>query len=85
MDELHAIEDQAILDALERQRAAGLQIYTDGEFRRTGFQNDLVESVEGFVDTDTPAVVRLWRGPVGNLSSRARGRWWLGICERCGA
>ena len=65
LDELHAIEDQAILDALERQRAVGLQIYTDGEFRRTGFQNDLVESVEGFVDTDTPAVVRLWQGPGG--------------------
>ena len=65
LSELRAIEDQAILKALERQRAAGLQIYTDGEYRRTGFQNDLIESVEGFVDTDTPAVVRVWQGPGG--------------------
>ena len=62
-EELRAIEDEAILVALERQKAAGMQVFTDGEFRRTGFQNDLVESVEGFVDTDTPAVVRVWRGP----------------------
>ena len=64
-DELRAIEDRAILDALEKQRAAGLQIYTDGEFRRTGFQNDLIETVDGFVATDTPAVTRVWQGPGG--------------------
>ena len=60
---LRAVEDTAILSALERQRAAGVQVYTDGEFRRTGFQNDLTESVEGFVDVETPAVVRIWQGP----------------------
>ena len=65
LSELQDIEDQAIVNALERQRAAGMQIFTDGEFRRTGFQHDLVESVEGFVDTDTPAVVRIWQGPGG--------------------
>ena len=61
--ELRAVEDRAILAALERQRAAGVQVYTDGEFRRTGFQNDLIESVEGFVNVETPAVVRIWQGP----------------------
>ena len=65
LGELRAIEDQAILNALERQRSAGLHIFTDGEFRRTGFQNDLIETVEGFVDTDSPAVVRVWQGPGG--------------------
>ena len=65
LSELRAIEDQAILNTLERQRAAGLHIYTDGEFRRTGFQNDLIEAVEGFVNTGTPAVVRVWQGPGG--------------------
>ena len=61
--QLRTAEDEAVLKALERQKAAGMQVYTDGEFRRTGFQNDLIESVEGFVDTDTPAVVRIWQGP----------------------
>ncbi len=69
-DELRAVEDQAILEALEGQRAAGLEVFTDGEFRRTGFQNDLIESVEGFVDTDTPAVVRVWQGPGGEPSEQ---------------
>ena len=63
LSELRSVEDRAILAALEKQREVGMQVYTDGEFRRTGFQNDLIESVEGFIDTDTPAVVRIWQGP----------------------
>ena len=62
---LREVEDRAILDALERQRAAGVSVFTDGEFRRTGFQNDLIEAVEGFVTPDAPAVVRVWQGPGG--------------------
>ena len=64
-EELRAVEDSAILRALERQQETGMQVFTDGEFRRTGFQNDLIESVEGFVATETPAVVRIWQGPGG--------------------
>lgn len=33
-DELEAIEDKAILDVLKLQRDAGIEIYSDGEFRR---------------------------------------------------
>ena len=65
MDELRATEDQCILNALQRQQDVGVSVYTDGEFRRTGFQNDLIESVEGIIDTETPAVVRIWQGPGG--------------------
>ncbi|MDE2786513.1 MAG: hypothetical protein OXL37_07610 [Chloroflexota bacterium] len=64
-DELRAVEDAAILDAIERQRAAGVAVFTDGEFRRTGFQNDLIEAVDGFVMPERPAVVRVWQGPGG--------------------
>ena len=65
LDELAAVEDLAILDALKRQRDVGAQVFTDGEFRRAIFQSDLVDSVDGFVDTGTPAVVRIWQGPGG--------------------
>jgi 5-methyltetrahydropteroyltriglutamate--homocysteine methyltransferase len=65
LEQLHRIEDGAILAALERQRSIGVDVFTDGEFRRSGFQNDLVEAVEGFVATDRPAVVRIWQGPGG--------------------
>ncbi len=65
LEQLRHVEDRAILAALERQRSIGVDVFTDGEFRRTGFQNDLVETVEGFVATERPAVVRIWQGPGG--------------------
>jgi 5-methyltetrahydropteroyltriglutamate--homocysteine methyltransferase len=65
-DQLSVVEDQAILEALERQRETGIDIVTDGEFRRAGFQNDVGEAVEGFVLTERPAVVRMWQGPGGD-------------------
>jgi 5-methyltetrahydropteroyltriglutamate--homocysteine methyltransferase len=63
--QLGEAEDQAILQALERQKQTGIDVFSDGEFRRTGFQNDLAESVEGFVPTEQPAVVRIWQGSGG--------------------
>lgn len=65
LDALHAVEDNAILDVLTQQKRTGMTVFTDGEFRRSGFQNDLVEAVEGFVATSQPAVVRQWQGPGG--------------------
>ena len=64
-DRLKEVEDRAVLAALERQKSIGVDIFTDGEFRRTGFQNDMVEVVDGFVSTGSPAVVRIWQGPGG--------------------
>lgn len=63
--QLTEIEDTAILAALQHQKDAGIAVFTDGEFRRTGFQNDMIEAVEGYVDAPRPAVVRLWQGPGG--------------------
>ena len=62
---LKEVEDRAVLAALERQKSIGVDIFTDGEFRRTGLQNDMVEVVAGFVSTGSPAVVRIWHGPGG--------------------
>ena len=64
-DALTATEDAAILEALARQRDVGIDVYSDGEFRRTGFQWDFIESVDGYVDTDRPVVTRMWQGPGG--------------------
>ncbi len=63
-ERLAEVEDEAILDLIERQRAIGVDVYSDGEIRRSGFQNDLMESVEGYVETDRP-VPRIWHGPGG--------------------
>ena len=64
-NQLKEVEDKAVLAALERQKSIGIDVFTDGEFRRGGFQNDLVEAVEGFMPSDSPAVVRTWLGPGG--------------------
>jgi 5-methyltetrahydropteroyltriglutamate--homocysteine methyltransferase len=46
---LREVEDREIQAALERQHAAGVDVFTDGEFRRFSFQSDVSEAVEGFV------------------------------------
>jgi 5-methyltetrahydropteroyltriglutamate--homocysteine methyltransferase len=47
-EEIHALEDQQILRILQRQKDLGLEIFTDGELRRTNFMSDITEAVEGF-------------------------------------
>lgn len=64
-ERLAEIEDRAVLDVLQRQRDSGLSVYSDGEFRRSGFQNDLAETVPGFVPAARPPVQRFWKGPGG--------------------
>ena len=71
-ERLAEIEDDAIRAALERQRSVGIDVYSDGEFRRTGFQNDFMESVEGYVSIGRPAVERMWQGPGGAPVEQAR-------------
>jgi 5-methyltetrahydropteroyltriglutamate--homocysteine methyltransferase len=44
---LHAAEDEAILDVIELQRAAGLQSATDGELRRTSWHMDFIYQLDG--------------------------------------
>jgi 5-methyltetrahydropteroyltriglutamate--homocysteine methyltransferase len=57
---LRRAEDQAILAVLERQRQIGLDVLTDGEFRRHAWQTDLAEAVEGFTREHIPME---WHGP----------------------
>jgi 5-methyltetrahydropteroyltriglutamate--homocysteine methyltransferase len=45
--ELGAVEDQAIAAAVMGQEEAGIEVITDGEFRRRDFRTGFVEAVEG--------------------------------------
>jgi 5-methyltetrahydropteroyltriglutamate--homocysteine methyltransferase len=47
-DELRQIEDDAIREAVRLQEQAGLDVVTDGEFRRLNFQDSFAASVSGF-------------------------------------
>src|SRR3954453_999680 len=44
---LRRVEDEAILDAVALQRAAGLRTVTDGEFRRASWHMDFIYELEG--------------------------------------
>ena len=61
--QLRQIEDQAILDALEMQRQVGIDVFTDGEYRRISWSAALGESVEGLVDDPDVAATTQWQGP----------------------
>jgi methionine synthase II (cobalamin-independent) len=84
---LTEVQDRAIVDALERQRATGIDILTDGEFRRLAYMTGVVEAVEGFAmgegprlhwhadpDREVPAAARDFRLAVVNDRLRPHGR-----------
>lgn len=69
---LRVVEDEAVVDALRRQEAIGLDVVGDGEFRRTDFRAGLAAAVSGLREfvydgqwkSDTGAVAvqsRVWR------------------------
>ncbi|QYJ17150.1 5-methyltetrahydropteroyltriglutamate-- homocysteine methyltransferase [Rubrobacter xylanophilus DSM 9941] len=76
-------EDAAVDRAIRLQEEAGLPVVTDGEMRRTSFQSQLVEAVEGFGEVPLEAYLwGEWRGDerVGDRSvERPRG---LGVRNR---
>ena len=57
--ELEAVENRNVLRVLERQKEIGLDVFTDGELRRTNFMSDFTDAVEGFDFGD--AVPRKWK------------------------
>lgn len=58
---LRALEDRAIREAIRRQIDSGLDVVTDGEFRRWMFLNSFYDAVEGF-RTDNVVHFRNARG-----------------------
>ena len=48
LDELRKVEDEEISEAVRLQEQLGLDVVTDGEYRRLNFQDSFGESVKGF-------------------------------------
>ncbi len=59
-EKLRSVEDAAILDALALQREVGLDVVSDGEFRRSDWAGDFAASVDGYVDATVPIPFQ-WR------------------------
>ncbi|GAC1319317.1 MAG: 5-methyltetrahydropteroyltriglutamate--homocysteine S-methyltransferase [Chloroflexota bacterium] len=57
-------EDQAILDVLRLQKEVGLDIFSDGEFRRSSWSSDFADAVDGF--TQGPPAVTVFNTAAGN-------------------
>ncbi len=62
-----AVEDRAILTALELQKSAGVDIFTDGEYRRDIFTADITQAVDGLVPGKTTVSFQ-WRGVGSDLA-----------------
>jgi 5-methyltetrahydropteroyltriglutamate--homocysteine methyltransferase len=56
--ELDRVEDEAIREAVQRQIDVGLDVVTDGEFRRWMFLNSFWDAVEGFSTDKNPVEFR---------------------------
>ncbi len=69
-EELVKIEDRSILKALEMQKAAGVQIFTDGEYRRDIFTADLTRAMDGLVPGKTTVSFE-WRGKGSELAKES--------------
>src|SRR5262245_4906531 len=71
-DQLREVEDAAVLQALDVQRQAGIDVFTEGEYRRTGWSTAVRESVEGLVPTEGSPIqgfLGQWQGPHGELAT----------------
>jgi 5-methyltetrahydropteroyltriglutamate--homocysteine methyltransferase len=69
-EQLKALEDQHILEVIEKQKQLGFKVFTDGELRRRTFMSDFNESTAGW--DDDQGVERVWAGGGGSHASTMR-------------
>src|SRR5882672_3270308 len=62
------VQDQCIVEALRLQERVGLQVATDGEFRRESWRLGFVTKVKGFARADAIGDVDLQRDDAGNVA-----------------
>jgi 5-methyltetrahydropteroyltriglutamate--homocysteine methyltransferase len=67
---LRALEDIEIERILQKQRELGFDVFTDGEFRRSGFMSDLIDAVNGFHTGDPHQ--REWKSAAGSRDAALR-------------
>ncbi|HEX6512726.1 MAG TPA: cobalamin-independent methionine synthase II family protein [Chloroflexota bacterium] len=60
--EMRQLEDRAILEALDLQRQVGIDVFTDGEFRRRSYMTGFWDAIEGFVAVPPDEYRLQWRG-----------------------
>jgi 5-methyltetrahydropteroyltriglutamate--homocysteine methyltransferase len=81
-EQLRQVEDRAVLDALELQRRAGIEVFTDGELRRATWLAHYREALEGVVAVDTPALPIEWHDRPEGMSTDDIAPQPLGVGEK---
>jgi 5-methyltetrahydropteroyltriglutamate--homocysteine methyltransferase len=76
-EQLTAAEDAAVLKALDVQKQAGIPIFTEGEYRRSGWSMAVGASIEGLVELPSGAapfspMLGQWMGPHGDEATNVR-------------
>ncbi|MGH2842474.1 MAG: 5-methyltetrahydropteroyltriglutamate--homocysteine S-methyltransferase [Solirubrobacteraceae bacterium] len=66
LSELRAVEDQLIREAVHHQEAAGLDVVSDGEYRRRLFVNSFYDAVDGLTPSEDKIV---FHGDTGDVAS----------------
>jgi 5-methyltetrahydropteroyltriglutamate--homocysteine methyltransferase len=69
LERLREIEDEAILAVLDLQRKVGIDVLSDGEFRRSSWAGGFPEAVDGYVSSEPP-IPFTWRMPDGAEANR---------------
>jgi 5-methyltetrahydropteroyltriglutamate--homocysteine methyltransferase len=76
---LREVEDTSILKALQLQQESGIDVSTDGEYRRAGWSAAAAGAIEGLTEVEGSPIRRIfaeWRGPepeeINNMIARAR-------------
>jgi 5-methyltetrahydropteroyltriglutamate--homocysteine methyltransferase len=76
-EQLTAAEDAGVLKALDVQKQAGMPIFTDGEYRRSGWSMAVGASIDGLVELPGGAapfspMLGQWMGPHGDEATNVR-------------
>jgi len=68
---LHTAEDEGILRVLDLQKQTGVDVVSDGEFRRTAWGNGFLDSLEGITDHPDSArqTAGRWKGAHSNVAT----------------
>jgi 5-methyltetrahydropteroyltriglutamate--homocysteine methyltransferase len=69
-DKLRELEDREILKVLELQRQVGIDVLSDGEYRRGGWASGFPDAVDGYVE-GTPAISMQWQRDGGVATAEA--------------
>jgi 5-methyltetrahydropteroyltriglutamate--homocysteine methyltransferase len=79
MPRLREVEDRYILTALELQKSAGIDVFTDGEYRRGYFMADFTKCLDGMLPAEA-IMAPVWRGPNSERQAALDApimKWWL--------